>query len=339
MSTQQLQQLEDGIVEDHDASSDAEIAGQSPLRIAWRRLRRDPVAMISLIVVALFVLLALFAPLIAKSVGVTLDTPATCEVLECNATSGNYGLPLAGPPAHGFDADHPFGIAPKTGEDNLAHWLYGARNSLMIAFLAAAISTLIGITLGLIAGYAGGLVDRAINFVTDLFLSLPFLLAALCLSPILTDHFLTDPKGLAKAQFWGLVVILSVFGWMYLARLIRGEVLSLREREYVEAARQIGQPPWKILVRELLPNLVAPIVVAFSLGLPAYVTAEAGLSYLGIGLSGQPSWGQTINNATNYYKQYPLYLWEPVLGIAILVIALNLLGDAIRDALDPKTRR
>jgi peptide/nickel transport system permease protein len=339
MSAQQLQQLEDEITGDDDHSSVSAVAGRSPLRIAWDRLRKDKVAMVSLVVVVFFVFVGVFAPVIASVVGVNLDTPSTCKVLECNATSSNYGLPLAGPPVHGFDPDHPFGIAPKTGEDNLAHWLYGARNSLMIAFLAATFSTLMGIALGLIAGYAGGLVDRAINFVTDLFLSLPFLLAALCLSPILTDHFLTDPQGLAKAQFWGLVIILSVFGWMYLARLIRGEVLSLREREYVEAARQIGQPPWKILVRELLPNLVAPIVVAFSLGLPAYVTAEAGLSYLGIGLTGQPSWGQTINNATNYYKQYPLYLWEPVLGIAILVIALNLLGDAIRDALDPKTRR
>jgi peptide/nickel transport system permease protein len=126
---------------------------------------------------------------------------------------------------------------------------------------------------------------------------------------------------------------------MYLARLIRGEVLSIREREYVEAARQIGMPPRRILTREILPNLVAPIVVAFSLGLPAYVTAEAGLSFLGIGVTGRPSWGQTINAATPYYEHYPLYLWEPVIGIVLLVVALNLLGDAIRDALDPKTRR
>jgi peptide/nickel transport system permease protein len=337
MSTQQLEQLESEIVSDQGA--DESIAGRSPLRIAWDRLRKDPVAMVSLVIVALFVLLALFAPLIAKAIGVDLETPRTCEVLECNASSSNYGLPLAGPPNNGFDPSHPFGIAPKTGEDNLAHWLYGARNSLAIAFLAATFSTIVGVALGLVAGYAGGLVDRAINFVTDLFLSLPFLLAALSLAPILSDKFATDLDSLRTWQFRGLVIILAAFGWMYLARLVRGEVLSLREREYVEAARQIGQPPWKILTRELLPNLVAPIVVAFSLGLPAYVTAEAGLSYLGIGLTEQPSWGQTINKATNYYEHYPLYLWEPVLGIAILVIALNLLGDAIRDALDPKTRR
>jgi peptide/nickel transport system permease protein len=126
---------------------------------------------------------------------------------------------------------------------------------------------------------------------------------------------------------------------MYLARLMRGEVLSLREREYVEAARLVGMPTRRILIREILPNLVAPIVVAISLGLPAYVTAEAGLAYLGIGIVGKPSWGQTIDQASNWWQRYPLYLWEPVIGIILLVVALNLLGDSIRDALDPKTRR
>jgi peptide/nickel transport system permease protein len=126
---------------------------------------------------------------------------------------------------------------------------------------------------------------------------------------------------------------------MGMTRLIRGEVLSLREREFVKAAKVTGVPTHQILVREILPNLIAPIVVSISLGLPAFVTAEAGLSYLGIGVQGQPSWGQTINSATNYWETYPLFLWEPVIGITVLVVALNLLGDAIRDAFDPKTRR
>ena len=124
-----------------------------------------------------------------------------------------------------------------------------------------------------------------------------------------------------------------------MARLIRGEVLSLREREFVKAARVLGVPTHRILVREILPNLIAPIVVSISLGLPAFISAEAGLSYLGIGVQGRPSWGQTIDNATKYWETYPLYLWEPVIGITLLVVALNLLGDAIRDAFDPKTRR
>lgn len=339
MSSQQLEQLETNEIVEHHEEGDKHIAGRSPMRIAWDRLRKDWIAMVSLAVVLFFVLIAIFAPLIADLFNVDLKTPRTCDVLNCNATSSSYGLPLEGPPNNGFDPDHPLGIAPKSGVDNLAYWLYGARNSLTIAFLAAFFSTVVGVALGLLAGYAGGLVDRVVNFITDLFLSLPFLLGALCLAPILNDKFATDLEGLKVWQFRGLVIILAMFGWMYLARLVRGEVLSLREREYVEAARQIGQPPWRILVKELLPNLVAPIVVAFSLGLPAYVAAEAGLSFLGIGLTEQPSWGQMIDAARNYYSSYPLYLWLPVIGIALLVIALNLLGDAIRDALDPKTRR
>jgi peptide/nickel transport system permease protein len=291
-------------------------------------------------VIVFFMVIGIFAPVIAHLFHVNLDTQSTCQVTSCNAADPGYGLPLKGPPLHGFDPAHPFGIAPQSGADNLAYWLYGARSSLLIATMATVVSTVIGLTLGLVAGYAGGIWDRIIGFTTDLFLAIPFILGALSLAPIISERFATNPDVLTKVQFWSLVAILSFFGWMFLARLIRGEVLSLREREYVEAARLIGMPARRILTREILPNLVAPIVVAISLGLPAYVTAEAGLSYLGIGLSGSmPSWGQTIDQATVWYQKYPLFLWEPVLGIILLVVALNLLGDSIRDALDPKTRR
>lgn len=336
----QLEQIESAIVEDEEPVSEVrEIAGRSPLQIAFSRLLRDKVAMVSLAVVVFFALVAVFAPLIAHLLHVDLETQSTCEVTDCNAASYGYGLPLKGPPLHGFDPHHPFGIAPADGSDNLAYWLYGARNSLFIATMATIISTVIGLALGLIAGYAGGVVDRAISFVTDLFLAVPYILAALSLAPILDERFAIHPALQAKVTFWSLIGILSALGWMYLARLMRGEVLSLREREYVDAARLIGMPTRRILVREILPNLVAPIVVSLSLGLPAYVTAEAGLAFLGIGIVGKPSWGQTIDQATNWWQRYPLYLWEPVIGIVLLVVALNLLGDSIRDALDPKTRR
>jgi len=130
-----------------------------------------------------------------------------------------------------------------------------------------------------------------------------------------------------------------LFGWMTLARLVRGEVLSLREREFIQAARVIGVPTRRILFKELLPNLMAPIIVSISLGLPAFVTAEAGLAYLGIGVVGVPSWGQTIDAAVPFFSTYPLFLYAPVAGVFLLVVALNLLGDAVRDAFDPKTRR
>jgi peptide/nickel transport system permease protein len=130
-----------------------------------------------------------------------------------------------------------------------------------------------------------------------------------------------------------------VFGWLQLARLIRGQVLTLREREFIQAAQVIGVPTRRILFKELLPNMVAPIVVSISLTLPSFVAAEAGLSYLGIGLTGTPSLGQTIVRAQPSFQTYPLYLWVPVITVMVLVVALNLLGDSVRDAFDPKTRR
>jgi ABC-type dipeptide/oligopeptide/nickel transport system permease subunit len=286
------------------------IAGRSPTRIAVDRLRKDPIALICFVTVVLFSLIDL-----------------------------TTNLPLEGPPNGSYDPEHPFGVAPATGQDNLAVWIYGCQTSLYLAAMAAVFSTVIGVTLGLLAGFLGGVFDAIISFFTDLFLTFPFLLAALALAPIINERFGTDPDKLRTVSFYALVGILVFFGWMGVARLVRGEVLSLREREFVHAARVIGVPTRRILFREMLPNLIAPIVVSFSLGLPAYVAAEAGLSYLGIGVFNRESWGQTINTATKWWEEYPLYLIEPVLGIALLCVALNLLGDAIRDAFDPKTRR
>jgi peptide/nickel transport system permease protein len=319
---------------DGTAKASATIAGRSPTQIALSRLRRDPVALTCFVVVLLFVLIAAGAPLWCHLLGISTDTVRASTRIDL-AT----GLPKTGPPYHGFDSAHPFGIAPGTGNDNLAYWIYGARTSLFLAFVATVVSTFIGVALGLVAGYAGGIADAVIGFFTDIFLTFPFLLAALAISPIISDRFGTDVDLYNRLTFWTLVGILVVFGWMGMTRLIRGEVLSLREREFVKAARVIGVPTRKILTREILPNLIAPIVVSISLGLPAFVAAEAGLSYLGIGVQGTPSWGQTIDGATKYWETYPLYLWEPVIGITVLVVALNLLGDAIRDAFDPKTRR
>ena len=250
-----------------------------------------------------------------------------------------FNFPVIGPPDHPFTWEAPLGLAPDTGDDNLAEWFYGARTSLMIASVSTIVATLIGITIGLIAGFSRGFLDRFISFIIDVFLSLPFLVMALAVAPIIVVRFDEQPNVLKYAQVIALILILIFFGWMQLARLIRGEVLSLREREFIQAARVMGVPTRQILFKELLPNMVAPIVVSFSLTLPAIVAAEAGLSYLGIGVIGVPSWGQTVLKAVPYFDTYPLYLYAPVIGIFVLVVALNLLGDAIRDAFDPKTRR
>lgn len=310
------------------------IAGRSPTRIAVDRLRKDKIAVICFLVVLLYALVAIFSGLITQLLGVSTDTVMSSTVIDLTT-----GLPKIGPPNHSFTMDHPFGVAPASGVDNLAVWIEGCRTSLYLASVATLLSTVVGVSLGLVAGFMGGVVDTIISFLIDLFLTFPFLLAALAVAPIISERYGTDLDKLKSVSFYSLVLILVIFGWMGVARLVRGEVLSIREREFVKAARVIGVPTPRILVKEILPNLLAPIVVSISLGLPAFVAAEAGLSYLGIGVFGRESWGQTINGATKYWETYPLFLLEPVLGIAILVVALNLLGDAIRDAFDPKTRR
>ncbi|MEQ6901220.1 ABC transporter permease [Nocardioides sp. YIM 152588] len=310
------------------------IAGRSPTRIAFDRLRKDPIAVTCFVIVVIFFLIAIFADQLNALLGVSTETVRASDYV--NLTTG---LPLTGPPNHGFDPAHPFGVAPLDGTDNLAVWIKGCQTSLFLATMAAVLSVTIGVVLGLLAGFLGGAVDAVISFMTDVFLTFPFLVGALALAPIINDRWATDPEMLKTVSFWSLVGILTFFGWMTVARLVRGEVLSLREREFVKAARVIGVPTRRILVKEMLPNLIAPIVISFSLGLPAYVSAEAGLSYLGIGIVGRESWGRTIEAATPWWEQYPQYLLAPVIGIAVLVVALNLLGDAIRDAFDPKTRR
>lgn len=308
------------------------ITGKSPMRIAMGRLARDKIAMVCLSVVLFFIIIAVFAGPICALFGVTTDTVLPSQFL------GRDGLPLKGPPHFGFDPQHPLGIAPQSATDNLAYWVYGARTSLEISATATLFASVFGIVMGLVAGFLGGLVDKVISFVIDLYLTIPFLLAALVIAPIINQRFAAS-NNYPRIQFWALIVVLAGFGWMGIARLIRGEVLSLREREFVLAARVLGMPTRRILVKELLPNLAAPIVISISLMLPAFVAAEAGLAYLGIGVTSGISWGQTISTATKYFEGYKLYLWEPMIGIVALVLALNLLGDAVRDALDPKTRR
>ncbi|MGC4112647.1 MAG: ABC transporter permease [Nocardioides sp.] len=324
-----------------EAPEGQKLAGRSPTQIALARLRKDKVAVICSAIVALMVLAAVLAPIITHLMKI-YPTAQTIPYQPYDMLSFNGDqLPIHGPPDHGFWGAHPLGLAPRTAVDNLANLLYGLRTDLLIATTATVISTVIGVVLGLMAGFSRGWLDRIIMFLTDLFLSFPFLLGALAMAPIITQRFghSDNLDRLAKAQLIALMLILSFFYWMPLTRLIRGQVLSLREREFVQAAQVMGVPTRRILFKELLPNLVAPIVVATSLTLPGLITAEAGLSFLGIGVTEMPSLGQTIYLAQSYWQTYPLYLWAPVLTITILVVTLNLVGDSIRDAFDPRTRR
>ncbi len=307
--------------------------GKSPTGIAFERLRKDKVAVTCACIFVFFVLVAIFAPLLARLEGQDISTLHLDLIDE-------YGFPLIGP-----NSEHWFGVEPRLGRDLFARWVYGARPSLIVAGTVTIVTTLIGVTVGLIAGFAGGWTDRILSWFIDFVLSLPYLLFAIAIPAVLLSIFIgpaevASSEEVARVRFISLILALSFFGWASLARLIRGEVLSLREREFIQAARVLGVPTRKVLFKELLPNLVAPIVVSTSMALPTYIVAEAGLTFLGVGLTEPtPSWGVTIASAVNYYRADPLYLWLPVAGITILVLALSLLGDSIRDAFDPRTRR
>jgi ABC-type dipeptide/oligopeptide/nickel transport system permease subunit len=316
----------------------APVAGKSPAQIAFTRLRKDKVAVLCFSILVLMVLIAISAPLIAKAFNVYWDignpkAPNPSDVLDFD------GYPSIGPPYNSFTWSHPLGVAPHTGADNLAYLVYGLRTSLGIATAATILTTIVGVGIGLVWGFSRGWVDQAFNFVVDLFLAFPFFLGLLALVPIITSHYSTNVEGLPRAQLFSLLSVLVVLGWMGLARLIRGQVLTLREREFIQAAEVIGVPTRQILFKELLPNMVAPIVVSLSLSMPAFVALEAALSFLGLGLTGIPSLGKMASDATTYYADYGLYLWLPVGAIALLTLTLNLLGDAVRDAFDPRTRR
>lgn len=311
----------------------AKTQGKSPTRIALDRLRADKVAMICFGIFVFFVLVAIFAPLLAKLEGQS-PTAYHQDMID------DFGYPTIG-----ITGDHWFGIEPRLGRDLFARWVYGARPSLIVASLATVISTVIGVVVGLVSGFAGGWTDRILSWVIDFVLSLPYLLFAIAVPAVILVMTVGNAEGVAaedvaNVRFYSLIFVLAFFGWAGLARLVRGEVLSLREREFIQAARVIGVPTRAVLFRELLPNLVAPIVISTSLALPSFIVNEAALTVLGVGLTEPtPSWGVAISAATGYYRADPLYLWLPVLGITILVLALSLLGDSIRDAFDPRTRR
>lgn len=321
-----------------DAPVGKKIAGRSPTQIAMSRLRRDKVAVVCAVIVLIIVLSAIFADFINGALNITNTVSGPDALDNTEALDAfNYPTPEYGWPYGGFTLDHPLGIAPNTATDNLATMLVGLRNSLLVATVATVATTLIGLTVGLMAGFSRGALDRVLSFVIDLFLSFPFILFALAVAPIITQRFATDSEKLQTAQILALVVVLSTLSWMGLARLVRGQVLQLREREFVLAAQVLGASTTRILVKELLPNLVATLVVVLSMSVPLFIAAEVGLSFLGLGLNN--SMGQLIQSALTYYNTYPEYLWIPVSVLVVLVLALNLLGDSIRDAFDPKTRR
>jgi len=286
--------------------------------------------MVCLVILVAFYVIAIFGPVVAGFVGIDPYR------FDAAAISDLGGKPIG--ELGGISAAHPLGVEWGTGRDIFAQLLFGLRISLVIATSATLMTVMFGVFFGIVAGYTGGLTDTLLGRVMDLILAFPFLLIVLALSGVLTQRLtqLGVPEG-NPSRILYLILVLSVFGWPYLARIVRGQVLSLREREFVEAAVAMGAGRRRILFTELLPNLWAPILVYATLTLPAYIGFEAALSFLGVGvIPPDTTFGAMLANSVSYFNVVPTYLFIPGTVLVVLVVSFNLLGDALRDALDPK---
>ena len=307
------------------------VQGRSLGQIAWMRLKRDKVALAGAGVLVFLILVAIFAPLIVAVLG---DDPNEFHQ-DLIDTAGGTLTPIG--PYGGISWDHLMGIEPVNGRDIFSRVVYGSRISLLIAFLATLLSVVIGATLGIIAGFFGGRLDAFISRVMDIFLAFPVLVLSIALAGVVPDQaFGLEGNQLRIAL---LVFIIGFFNWPYIGRIIRGQTLSLREREFVEASRSLGARRPYILVREILPNLIGPILVYSTLLIPTNILFEAALSFLGVGIRPPtPSWGGMLSEAVTYYTQ-PHFMFWPGMAIFITVLAFNLFGDGLRDALDPRANR
>lgn len=303
------------------------IVARSPASIVWRRIRRDRITMVSLAVVVLLALLAIAAPILKALHVIDPATPHP-ELVQ------SVGSVPSGP-FSGASAKHWLGVVPGVGQDVLARVLYGLTFDFTIATAATALTVLIGTTVGLVSGYYGRWVDASLSRVIDLVLAFPQLLMLIALSPL----FLGQPPRNGRVVIY-LIVVLAVFGWPYLARIVRSEVLSLRELEYVAAARSLGAGTGRILIRELLPALRGPILVYATIVAPMYVSSEAALAYLGISLQPPfPTLGTVLNDAVPYVTSDTTYLLVPGVALVLVVLAFNLLGDGLADAMNPRSDR
>jgi peptide/nickel transport system permease protein len=323
--------------ESDEQAGRVDVEGRSPLRLAWARFRKDRLSMVALIVTALFALMAIASPLLSKF-GV-LD-PYTFHADLLDYKTGNFPKGAGG----GISIHHPLGVEPQSGRDVLSRLMLGTTLSLTIALSAAFITVAFGTVLGIIAGFTGGIVDGIIGRFIDLTLSFPSTLMLLALSGVVVDRMkdIGVPNGPNGAVVNGvyIVVVLAIFGWPPIARLIRGQVLSIREREFVDAAILMGASRPRIYFKEILPNLWAPLLVYFTLLMPAYVSAEAALSFLGVGIKNPtPTLGNVLGGALSYAYTDFFFFFIPAAIIAAIVISFNLLGDGARDALDPRAGR
>jgi peptide/nickel transport system permease protein len=298
---------------------------RSPLQLFWRRFRQDRVALVSLAFIVFLLVMAIAAPLFVSLLG--LPGP---NVQNLNLTN-SFGAPL------GPSLAHPFGVDP-LGEDVLSRVIYGARVSLEVGIGGTAIAAAIGVVVGMLAGFYRGAIDMVLSRFMDVVLSIPLLLLGLGLAAACSVRGCV--KGLIQPGLGTIIFIIALANWPYVARIVRGLVLSMREREFVEASRALGASDTRIMFREILPNLTAPIIVYASLLVPTNILFEAALSYLGVGIRPPTaSWGQMLAAATPIFNTAWWYMVFPGAALLLTVLAFNLLGDGLQDALNPRNAR
>jgi len=289
------------------------IEGRSPWRLAYERLRADRAAKIAFGTIILIVLLAVFAPLFASAVGHGPNQ----QFIDIGENANGGPVPPSGTFWFGTDSN---------GRDLFIRVLYGAQISLVVGVLATGISVALGVLFGLTAGYLGGIVDSIIARMIDVMLSIPFLLLAISIA------YISHPSE------WLVILIVGVLSFTYLARIVRGQVISLKAKEYVEAARALGAGPWRIMFIDLLPNVMAQVIVYASLLIPLAIVSEASLSFLSVGVPPPTAdWGAMIADSSSYFQYgYWWYLFFPALALLITTLAFNIFGDSVRDAFDPR---
>ena len=314
----------EGAVDETGVVDGKQVTARSPLQLFWRRFRRDRVAMVAAGFVILAVLMAILAPVIVKVAGAPDPNVQNPDLLD------DFGSP-SGPTAENW-----LGVDQR-GRDVFSRVVYGARVSLEVAFISTAIIVLVGVVMGMTAGFYRGLTDSLLTRAMDVMLAFPVLLLAIGLGVACADGCL---GGAIQPGLTVVVTVIALSLWPYMARIVRGQVLSLREKEFVEAAKSLGASNRRIIFREILPNLVAPIIVYGTILIPQVILFEAALSFLGIGIEpGTPSWGSMISDAVGVFDIAWWFMTFPGLALLLVVLAFNLVGDGLQDALNPRTAK
>jgi len=324
-------------VEIEETSASA-IVGRSPAQLAWLRFRRDRVGLTALIGAALILLVTALADPITRLLKID---PVTMHLaIDRPDLMTSAGMPKGA--FGGISLHHPLGLEPMTGRDILARLLFGAQISFSVAFVTTFSTLFIGLIIGIVSGYIGGRVDGVIGRVIDFLMAFPGFFMVIALSEPAVDRLTKILHGVDTniVRVTVLIIFLTFFGWMYFARLIRGQVLSMRERDFISASVALGSPSRRIVFKEILPNMWPPVIVFASNALPGFLGAEAAFSFLGIGVQDPyTTWGVLLSDSRGYWNTDPTYFAIPGVLLFFVVLSFNLVGDSVRDALDPKADR